>query len=139
MTIEQAIKELNEQKAALDKHIARGGEFCEAYAEALGTAIDLMEREIPRAVVGYNPKATRIYGSYDEDDIGGYCPRCGAPLYVEEECYICRQRISWELTECIYNGCDTCGKRLVSGGKVCEHYADKVDEICRIHGEAENG
>ncbi len=138
MTIKQAIKELNEQKAALDKHIARGGEFCEGYAEALGMAIDLMEREIPRAVVNYNPKATIIDGSYDEDDIRGYCPRCGAPLYIGDECYMCRQRISWRLTECIYNGCEICGRRLLCDDKACEYYADKVDEIRRIHEEADN-
>ena len=129
MTIEQAIKELNEQKAALDKHIARGGEFGKKYSEALGMGIDLMEREIPRAVDNYNPKP--------ESETKGYCPKCGMPLWDKhnDRCGACNQSISWRLTECIYDGCEICGKRLLCGDKVCEHYADKVDEIRRIHEE----
>lgn len=129
MTIEQAIKELNEQKTALDKHIARGGEFGKKYSEALGMGIDLMEREIPRAVVDYDPDP--------KSDIKGYCPKCGVPLWDKhnDRCGACNQAISWRLTECIYNGCEICGRRLLCDDKVCEHYADKVDEIRRIHEE----
>lgn len=87
MTIEQAIKELNEQKAALDKHIARGGEFGKKYSEALGMGIKALER--------------------------------------------------W-LNDCILTQCVDCPLHDL-GGKVYEHYADKVDEICRIHEEADNG
>ncbi len=133
MTIPQAIKELNEQKAALDRHIAKGATYCDDYAEALGMAIDLMEREIPRAVVDYDtdPKS----------DIKGYCPKCGEPLWDKngDRCGACNQAISWRLTECIYNGCEICGRRLLCDDKVCEYYADKVDEIRRIHEEADNG
>lgn len=86
MTVEQAIKELNEQKVALDKHIARGATYCDGYAEALEMGIKALEM--------------RLY-----DCILTQCIDC--PLYN-------------------------------LGGKACEHYADKVDEIRRIHGEAEN-
>lgn len=46
MTIEQAIKELSEQKAVLDKHIARGATYCDDYAEALGMGIKALERRL---------------------------------------------------------------------------------------------
>lgn len=84
MTIEQAIKELKEQKAALDKHIAKGGEFCEAYTEALEMGIKALERR---------------------------------------------------LNDCILTQCIDCPLHGL-GGKVCEHYADKADEIRRIHDNA---
>jgi hypothetical protein len=86
MTIEQAIKELNEQKSALDKHIARGGEFGKKYSEALGMGIKALER--------------------------------------------------W-LNDCILTQCIDCPLHDL-GDKVCEHYADKVDEIIRIHDEGKN-
>lgn len=87
MGIQEAIKELNEQKAALDKHIARGGEFGKKYSEALGMGIKALERR---------------------------------------------------LNDCILTQCVDCPLHDL-GGKVCEHHADKVDEIIRIYEEADNG
>lgn len=42
------------------------------------------------------------------------------------------------LNDCILTQCIDCPLHDL-GGKVCEYYADKVDEICRIHKEADNG
>ena len=42
-----------------------------------------------------------------------------------------------ELTKCVGRRCADCGEH--HDGKVCERYADKVDEIRHIHEEGDNG
>lgn len=118
MGIQEAIKELNEQKAALDKHIARGGEFGKKYSEALGMGIKALEKQVPRAF------------------LGGECPNCHIPNDGDEYCFACGQALSPEITDCVSRYCTECDG--YSGDEVCPLYADKVDEICRIHEEADN-
>lgn len=125
MTISQAIKELKEQKLSLDRHVTRGATYCADYAEALGMAIVALKKQVPRAL-----------HSLIGDD--GLCPSCG---YENENynshCVKCGQAISGFLSECIKHGCYSCGLNEADG-PVCPRYADKVDEIRRIHEEAGN-
>lgn len=79
MTIPQAIKELKHQKAALDRHIAKGATYCDDYTEALGMAIKALEREIPRAL---------------QDD---RCPICNARNDGDNWCFACGQALSHSL------------------------------------------
>lgn len=125
MTIKRAIKELKEQKAALDKHIAKGGEYCKEYAEALGMGITALKKEMPRALIHV-------------DDEQGMCQICKTDNEAHNVyCIQCGQAISKTLTYCISTNCIDC-KHHEKSARVCEHYADKVDEIRRIHEEADD-
>lgn len=116
MTISQAIKELKEQKLSLDRHVTRGATYCADYAEALGMAIAALKKQVPRAA------------------LGAKCPNCGELVDRELDYCDCGQAIAWTVTDCIQITCKYCcfpdDKNLV-----CHRYADKVDEIRRIHEE----
>lgn len=128
MAIIKAVKFFEEQKAVLEKHLKNGGEFAKEALAATDTALEALRKRVPRALTEYN--------STFED---GKCPSCGSFFENGDFCYVCGQSISKLLSECIKTQCDECVydrcSRKKHSGAVCEHYADKVDEIIRIHNE----
>lgn len=127
MTISQAIKELKEQKLSLDRHVTRGATYCADYAEALGMAIVALERRVPRALEHYDEK----------NDSRGFCPRCGwRNSGFDKMCRYCGQIIDPSTSACVSMSCIGCSCN--NDKHVCVLYADKVDEIRRIHEEAGN-
>lgn len=119
---EQAIKYFEEQLKVLDDHWKRGGEFAAEALEHTKTAIEALRKQMPRAL-------HKLDGDYGE------CRSCKAYNdKYDNYCMDCGQAIDTRLTECINYGCADCGLHKVDG-PVCKHYADKVDEIRRIHEE----
>lgn len=122
MTIPQAIEELKHQKAALDRHIAKGATYCDDYTEALGMAIKALKKEMPRAL-------------HNLDIDYGRCPFCKESTSAyDDHCRNCGQAIGTDLTDCVSRSCADC-RLHKADGPVCPRYADKVDEIRRIHEE----
>ncbi len=81
MKLHEAIRELTDQRSALNLHLSRGGEYVRKQLEATDIALDCMKKV--------------------------------------------------QKAECIRTRCYSCGN--ARDGRVCPYYADKVDEIRRIH------
>lgn len=113
---EEAIAYFKERKAIL-----AGASFENEAVEHINTAIEAMQKQVPRAL----KKFVRIY---DE----GKCPNCDAYYEPSDYCPSCGQALSLLTSECISKNCVDCYEHTFDG-PVCEHYADKVDEIRRIH------
>ena len=114
MGIDKAIHFFEEQKAVLEKHLKNGGEFADEALGATEAALMALKKQVPRAA------------------LGAKCPACGefvdrAFVYCD-----CGQAIDWQITDCIHITCENCNL-VVDKNKVCKRYADKVDEIRRIH------
>ncbi len=101
---------------------------------AVQEAIGACKKEVPRSLVNYG-----AYGCARN----GYCPSCNNLISTirttppEKRCDICGQAYDWQLSRCIHNHCDECQWRSINEltGNVCKHYADKADEIMRLHAE----
>lgn len=113
---EQAIKYLEEQLKVLDDHCKRGGEFA---AEAL-------RKQVPRALTTYQVGIK-----------SGICPTCNNIVTdrINNNCHLCGQNIAFTASMCIAIGCANCQNHSADG-PVCKLYADKFDEIRRVHEEA---
>ena len=119
---EQAIKYFEEQLKVLDDHCKRGGEFAAEALEHTKTAIEALRKQVPRAL-------HKLNGDYGE------CSFCRVENNkFDDRCMNCGQAIDTALSECINYGCADCVLHTADG-LVCERYADKVDEIRRIHEE----
>lgn len=114
---EKAIRFYEESSGVLEEHFTDGA-FKREALEAAQTAIEAIKKQVPRALRNRRvcPSCGSICDEYD-----GYCVECG-------------QATSMRLTECISGICAWCPLHDPNG-KVCEHYAGKVDEIRRIHEE----
>jgi hypothetical protein len=116
---EQAIKYFEEQLKVLDDHRKRGGEFAAEALEHTKTAIEALRKQVPRAA------------------LAAKCPACGEFVDREYDYCDCGQALDWQATDCIQITCEYCcypdNKNIV-----CPRYADKVDEIRRIHEEDGN-
>ena len=122
---EQAIKYFEEQLKVLDDYCKRGGEFAAEALEHTKTAIEALRKQVPRALIGL-------------EIIFGCCPSCGIALdgINTRHCENCGQEIDFFVSECIsLRTCYKCTRHDIND-KVCPYYADKVDEIRRIHEEA---
>lgn len=106
------------------KSILAAKNFEDEAVEHINTAIEAMKKQVPRALKKFVP-------IYDE----GKCPNCGQYYEPSDYCGSCGQKISLLTSECISKNCVDCYEHT-DGSKVCEHYADKVDEIRRIHEES---
>ena len=117
MTIEKAIAKLN--------GLMMEPSITDDECEALEMAVQCMKKQIPRARI-LNGKVTK----------NGYCPECGARNWEKtvEYCSSCGQHTPYRLSKCIKTVCYECVRG--NAEKVCEHYADKADEIRRIHESA---
>lgn len=123
---EQAIKYFEEQQKVLDDHRKRGGEFAAEALEHTKTAIEALKKQVPRALTTYQVGIK-----------SGICPTCNNIVTdrVNNNCHLCGQNIAFTASMCIAICCANCKNHSVDG-PVCKLYADKVDEIRRIHEEA---
>lgn len=115
---EKAIRYFEEHLAVLENHCKHGGDFALEARDHTRTAIKALRKQVPRAF------------------LGGGCPNCHIPNDGDEYCFACGQALSPEITDCVSRYCSECDE--YSGNKVCPLYADKVDEIRRIHEEVGN-
>lgn len=113
---EQAIKYYEEQLKVLDDHCKRGGEFAAEALEHTKTAIEALKKQVPRA------------------QLDGVCTKCGSYTHSDNYCGVCGQVLNHEISKCISKNCFSCHE-YSSNGPVCHHYADKGDEIRRLHEE----
>lgn len=121
---EKAIRYFEEHLAVLENHCKHGGEFAFEAREHTRAAIKALRKQVPRALVGFC------------NGIGD-CPTCGRGLDDNtKHCDDCDQLISPFLSYCVSMRCAECKHN--NSGKVCDLYPDKVDEIKRIHEEADN-
>ena len=114
---EKAIKYFEEHKA---KFAAMS--FEDEAVENIGTALEVLRKQVPRAAVG------------------GMCPNCKTTSVDREldYCDNCGQALDWVTTDCIHITCEYCCYPD-DKSTVCPRYAAKTDEIRRIHEEAGNG
>lgn len=120
---EKAIRYFEEHLVVLENHCKHGGDFALEARDHTRTAIEALKKQVPRAAGCYPVPAF------------GYCPVCGNEVeYGNDYCSHCGQATSKQLAICVSSQCFECSKHAI-GGKVCEQYADKVDEIRRIHEE----
>ena len=123
--IEKDIKVMQEYHDTLELHLQRGGDFAADMLSAVKSALKCMKKAVPRALT-----------DCDDDFTYGQCAECGNTCDEFADCCDeCGQRLDWATTKCISRKCISCGLHE-NGGKVCERYADKVDEIRRIHDNA---
>ncbi|MBE6890002.1 MAG: hypothetical protein E7485_08320 [Ruminococcaceae bacterium] len=126
---EKAIRYFEEQCKALEEHCKRGGDFALGALEHTKTAIEAMKKQVPRAGINYK-----------RNSISSDCPNCGHDVICINNsvihCLHCGQLITRDITYCVNHKCVRCGKN--GHKRVCPYYADKVDEIRRIHEEADN-
>ena len=116
---EAAIAYFKERKAIL-----AAKSFEDEAVEHINTAIEAMKKQVPRTVIES--------GAVDWH----YCPNCGRVIdQYDEHCMNCGQAVNVRLTECVSRKCFAC-RDHTTDGPVCENYADKIDEIRRIHEEA---
>lgn len=119
---EKAIKTL--------EHLAIEPMIFDEELEAIETAIDALKKQVPRA-------RQLLPGRRKH----GYCPNCGTHSWDKTNTYCssCGQYTPVTLSNCIAASCLKCVcKGNATDDKVCERYAAKVDEIRRIHEEANN-
>lgn len=113
---EKAIRYFEEQRVSLQEHVKRGGEFAKDALEATEEALKALKKQVPRALRDNRCPTCDLYN----DDGDSICCSCG-------------QALDPELTGCIAMECIECAEN--SEKSVCPFYADKVDEIRRIHEE----
>ncbi len=116
---EKAIKYFEKRKAE-----KAAMSFEDEAVENINTALEALRKQVPRALDDYTP----VY-------LEGECPTCGRFYNGETYCGTCGQRVCLQLSECILRRCSECPQCDNFGDRVCENYADKVDEIRRIHEE----
>ena len=134
MTLEQAIKKMEELSAALHKHVQRinDQEPSDLRDQMIATdmAIEAMKKAVSRAVYEYS-------GGWGYGE--GKCPSCDTVVKLNNEkvfCDKCGQALSNRLSECVDTHCIACTRRGDEpDGSVCRYYAAKADEIMRIHEE----
>lgn len=121
---EKAIRYFEEHLAVLENHCKHGGDFALEARDHTRTAIEALRKQVG--------KVARCINRYDL----GLCPNCGyqADIY-HNYCLNCGQALDPDTAECIKTHCIECPLHSVDG-EVCDQYADKVDEIRRIHEEA---
>ena len=120
-SITKDIRTLQEFHAVLATHSKRGGAYATPMKKAIGTALSCMERHKPIALI-----------KFDIEEYEGICPECGTMCDTYSKyCNICGQAIDVRLSACIATSCVDCSRN--NGYRVCDYYADKVDEIRRIH------
>ena len=122
---EKAIRYFEGNSKVFEEHCKRGGDFASEALEHTKTAIEAMKKQVPRALKKYNH-------IYEE----GICPSCGADYDMSDYCGVCGQKTSGMLSYCTVVHCADCYEHTFDG-PVCKLYADKVDEIRRIHEEGE--
>lgn len=132
MEIKEVIRTLEDNLAVI----------AESFGPAVGTAISeailACKKEVPRSLVKYGKSGYARTG---------YCSTCGELIcnaYTvnstdrpKKVCDKCGQAYDWQLSHCIHTACKDCEDRYLKeiDGSVCKHYADKTDEIMRIHKE----
>lgn len=112
-------------------------------AEHCGAAVGTAAAEALKACEYRIGKRVGNYETSGSDCQSGFCPTCGgfeSNLHSDCSVTVCRncgQLLDWQLSRCIVTKCVDC-KRHSSDGAVCPHYADKADEIRRVHTEEQN-
>lgn len=114
---EKAIRYFEEHLVVLENHCKHGGEFAFEAREHTRTAIEALRKQVPRAM---RDNRCPTCDSYNDDG--------------DSICCSCGQVLDPEITGCIAMECIECAEN--SEKSVCPFYADKVDEIKRIHEEA---
>lgn len=122
---------MNKYEAAIayfkeHKSILAAKNFENEAVEHINTAIEAMKKQVPRALTTYQVGIK-----------SGICPTCNNIVTdrINNNCHLCGQNIAFTASMCIAIGCANCQNHSADG-PVCEYYADKVDEIRRIHEES---